>query len=80
MDFFKEFETERRSVGATLSDLQTRLVEFSVDSGTPIDELGLPRISDDMLSYYLAFAREGASKENIATRSAVMYRRLLLNL
>lgn len=77
MDFFKEFEENRRSVGVKLGDLQTKLVELSVDDGPPPDEIELSQIPSDMLSYYLAFAREGATEENIATRSEIMYQKLL---
>ena len=77
MDFFKEFEEDRRSVGVKLGDLQTMLVELSVDNGPPLDAIELSQIPSDMLSYYLAFAREGATKENIATRSEIMYQKLL---
>lgn len=77
MDFFKEFEKNRRTVGVKLADLQTKLVELSVDYGPPPDEIELSQIPSDMLSYYLAFAREGATEENIATRSEIMYQKLL---
>ena len=77
MDFFKKFEEDRRSVGVKLGDLQTKLVELSDDDGPPPDEIEFSQIPSDMLSYYLAFAREGATQENIATRSEIMYQKLL---
>ena len=77
MDFFREFEQERRSVGATISELQTKLVELSADDSPPPDEIELSQIPSDMLSYYLAFSREGATEENIATRSEIMYQKLV---
>lgn len=78
MNFFQEFEEERRTVGAKLGDLQTKLVELSVDDPPPAEvQLELPEISSQMLSYYLAFAREGANEENVATRTAIMYQSLL---
>ena len=79
MDFFQDFEEERRTVGVKLGDLQTKLVELSVDGDPPPDavQLELPEISSQMLSYYLAFAREGASEENVATRTTIMYQSLL---
>ncbi len=77
MDFFREFEQERRSVGATISELQTKLVELSADDSPPPDEIELSQIPSDMLSYYLAFSREGATEENIATRSEILYQKLV---
>lgn len=77
MKFFRKFEEDRRSVVVKLGDLQTMLVELSVDDGPPPEEIELSQIPSDMLSYYLAFAREGATEENITTRSEVMYLRFL---
>ena len=34
-------------------------------------------IPKDMLSYHRAFAREGANKENVETRSRIMYEKLM---
>ena len=75
MDFFQKFEEERWSVGTNLSDLQTRLVELSVDDDRNSGEIQieLPDISTHMLSYYLAFSREGANEDNVETRSGIMY-------
>ena len=79
MNFFQKFEEERRSVSGKLSDLQTKLVELSVVDDLSSDEIHieLPEISSHMLSYYLAFAREGASEENVLTRSTIMYQNLV---
>ena len=76
MDFLKEFEENRRSVGVKIGDIQTVLVELSVDDDPPPDEIKLSQIPSDMLSYYFAFAREGATEENISTRSEIMYQKL----
>ena len=79
MDFFQKFEEERWSVGAKLSDLQTKLVELSVDDDRNSDQIQiqLPDIPTHMLSYYLAFSREGANADNVETRSRIMYQCLL---
>ena len=77
MDFFKEFDNNRRDVGVTLGDLQTKLVELSVDDGPPSDEIELSQIPPDMLTYHLAFAREGANEENVRKRSSIMYQKFL---
>ena len=79
MNFFHKFEEERRSVGGKFSDLQTKLVELSVVGDLSSEEIRieLPEISSYMLSYYLAFSREGASEENVVTRSTIMYQGLL---
>ena len=77
MDFFKEFEENRRDVGVKLGDLQTKIVELYVDDGLPSDEIELSQIPSDMLTYYLAFAREGANEENIRKRSSIMYNQFL---
>ena len=83
MRFFKQFESQRRAVSAALSDLQTKLVEdLQIVSDTDENLIGdetssWTEIPPDMLTYHLAFAREGASKENVNTRSRIMYDRLL---
>ena len=77
MSFFEGFEAERRRVSQTLSDLQTEVIELSVDEDYLANEVELPQIPRDMFEYYMAFSREGASKENIEKRSAIMYQRLL---
>ena len=40
-------------------------------------KLEIPEISSPMLTYYLAFTREGATEENVRTRSQIMYNDLL---
>ena len=77
MQFFLGFEEERRYVSATISDLQTKVIELSIDEGPPPAEIELSQIPPDMFRYYLAFAREGATKENVEARSEIMYRKLL---
>lgn len=82
-NFFVEFERKRRSIGTQLSDLQTKVVDFSIYHNTPENEipqeisLAVPDISSDMLSYYLSFSREGAAEENVRTRTKIMYQRLM---
>lgn len=76
MDFFDKFEEERRSVSTVIADLQTKIVEFSIDDNLRTDEIETSTISPDMLSYYLAFAREGANEANVSTRSNIMYQKL----
>lgn len=73
-EFFSEFEEERRRVALAISDLQTRVVDLSVDGRDSSDEAGLSEgIAPEMLSYYLAFARDGATVENVATRSRILF-------
>ena len=63
--FFMQFEKERRFVGNKLADLQTRLVNITLELDAQSGEvpevvsLEFPEISSSMLTYYLAFAREG---------------------
>ena len=78
MDFFDKFEEERRSISMIIADLQTKIIEFSVDDNLRTDEIEIETsaISPDMLSYYLAFAREGANEANVSTRSNIMYQKL----
>ena len=75
-EFFEAFESERREVSQTLSDLQAEVVELSVDDDFFAEEVELPRIPGDMFEYYIAFSREGATKENIEKRAAIMYQRI----
>ena len=83
MKFYNKFDEERRAVGEKLTDLQTRLVDLSVDYDTLPDDIPeevkieLPGISSQMLSYYLSFTREGATEENVRARSEIMYQGLL---
>ena len=76
MEFFEQFEADRRQVSQTLNDLQTDIIELSVDEDHLVDEFEFPQIPRDMFEYYMAFSREGASKENIERRSTVMYNRI----
>lgn len=77
MKFFENFENERRNVSQTISDLQTKVVELSVDDKLPDAEIELSQIPPDMFRYYMAFAREGATKENVESRSEIMYQKLV---
>lgn len=73
--FFGEFEEERLSVGQELRALQSEMIELSIDEPGGDPTIYLPSVAADMLAYYLAFSREGASKENVGSRSDVMYER-----
>ena len=75
-EFFEAFESERREVSQTLSDLQAEVIELSVDEHFLAEEVELPKIPRDMFEYYIAFSREGATKENIQKRTAIMYQRI----
>ena len=77
MAFFQTFEDERRQVGQTVTDLQTKVVELSIENGLSPDDVESSQIPSDMLKYYVAFAREGANRENVETRSEIMYRKLV---
>ena len=74
--FFEAFEEERRDTASTLADLQTQLVEWSRADAPPKEILQQPDIPSEMLSYHLAFSREGANESNIKTRSEIMHKRL----
>ena len=76
MEFYESFDEERRRVSQTLSDLQTKVVELSLDDGLPPDEIEPSQIPHDVFRYHMAFAREGASKENVKIRSEILYQRL----
>jgi hypothetical protein len=71
MGFFEQFETERREATAELNDLRTSVMDLASDE-LAADELELPSLTPDMLSYINAFAREGATKENVRTRAEIM--------
>ena len=78
MEFFERFEEERRRISQILADVQTKVVELSLDDDeVPDDEIELSEAPPDMLKYHMAFSREGASKENVQTRSEVLCQRLL---
>ena len=80
MTFFRDFEQSRREVSALLSDLQTNLVDEirTTDDLSKISELfTLPKdIPKDMLTYHMAFAREGASEQNVRARADIMHTRI----
>lgn len=78
MEFFIDFEKLRRKVGAILSDLQASLVdELRTEDDLSAVRGELPDLPADMLTYHMAFAREGASGENVLIRSNIMHRRLV---
>lgn len=76
MEFFKEFEAERRAGAAELSDLRSTVIGLAADEDIGQDDLELPSIEPDMLTYLNAFTREGATAGNVATRMNVMVGRL----
>ena len=76
MDFFRSFEDRRRDVAASLSDLQSEVVEKTFSDDNDDVFLHLPDMSSEMLTYHLAFTREGATKENVKSRSDILYRLL----
>lgn len=77
MDFFQNFEEERRDIAATLTtEMQAKFIASSAAGSLPDDEIAVTDIPKDMLNYHLAFAREGANKENVGTRSRIMYKKL----
>ena len=92
MDFFRVFESMRRRVSAFLSDLQANLVDElrkqDLDDLRPedlddlrdasvLDSSSASGMTEDMLVYHMAFAREGASEQSVRTRSEIMYRQLV---
>ena len=76
MQFFRAFEVRRREVATVLDELQTELVEKTLDDDAAGESIDLPPIEKDMLAYHLRFAREGATEENVRVRSDIMYQRL----
>ena len=74
--FFEQFEKTRRDVGAALTDYQTRMVEMSLGNPEGDEALEQLDVPQDVLSYHLAFAREGATVENITVRLSVFSDRL----
>lgn len=80
MAFFQAFETRRREVGALLDELQTELVEKTLDESSQDETINLPSIEPDMLAYHLRFSREGATEDNVRTRSNIMHKRLVEHL
>lgn len=76
MRFFRNFEQTRRDVSAFLSDLQTNLV-YEIRTTEDLRSISeLSTLPKDMLSYHMAFAREGASEQNVKARADIMYRRI----
>ncbi|MDE0701438.1 MAG: DUF262 domain-containing protein [Acidimicrobiaceae bacterium] len=75
MRFFQSFENERREGAAELSDLRSTVIGLAADQLAE-EELDLPKIKADMLTYLNAFTREGASQANVAARAEVMTNRL----
>ena len=76
MTFFKHFENERREGAAELADLRSTIVELASDEIRQ-EDLEIPNIKLDMLTYLNAFTREGATEKNVETRAKVMVARLL---
>ena len=77
MAFFQAFETRRREVAALLDELQTELVEKTLDESSQEETIDLPSMEPDMLAYHLRFSREGATEDNVRTRSNIMHQRLV---
>ena len=83
MKFYINFERKRVAVGEALGNLQTQLVNLSANADTEPEQiaeelkLDAPDIPPAMLTYYLAFTREGATEENVRRRSQIMYSSLL---
>ena len=86
MTFYEQFEDDRRAVAGLLSDFQTELASMSInvdqETGEIPDEvrIELPDLSPEMFTYYLSFTREGATEENVRTRSSIMHQSLLKHL
>ncbi|MHB8288697.1 MAG: DUF262 domain-containing protein [Acidimicrobiales bacterium] len=76
MAFFQAFEIERRAGAAEISDLRSTVIGLAADDKITEDELPLPSIKPDMLTYLNAFTREGASQANVEARAEVMTSRL----
>ncbi len=76
MEFFDDFEEERRGATAALSDLRSMVMDLPAPEVDAEERLELPEITPDMLTYVNAFTREGATKENVGTRAEVMHTRL----
>ncbi|HMS12470.1 MAG TPA: DUF262 domain-containing protein [Microthrixaceae bacterium] len=76
MQLFLAFEEERRSGSVALSDLRSSVVGLTTAEADAEEQLELPEIEPDMLLYLNAFAREGATKDNVAIRAEVLFARL----
>ena len=83
MNFYAMFEKDRVAVGEALGNLQTQLVNLSANSDSEPEQiaeelkLDVREIPPEMLTYYLAFTREGATADNVSRRSQIMYSSLL---
>lgn len=78
MRFFEDFEERRRDVAETLRELQARVVTGILDSDMLTAAGGAGQeIGGDELAYHLAFAREGANRDRVAERYAVMYEKFV---
>lgn len=78
MSFFREFESERRAGAAELSDLRANVTDLTVEEDVRLEDLELPSIKADMLTYLNSFSREGAVAGNVEARADVMTNRLRL--
>ena len=76
MEFFANFEGLRREASNALSDYQSRIVEISLGEAGEDEVLDQLDVPQDVLSYHLAFSREGGSVENIKVRLSVLTERL----
>ncbi len=76
MSFFVTFEAERQQATAALSDLRSTVIGLAASDIEAEERLELPDIVPDMLTYVNAFAREGATRDNVAARAEVMTARL----
>ena len=75
MEFFRDFERSRRDVSVRLSDLQANLVEeIRTEDLRTMGELST--FPEDLLTYHMVFAREGASEQNVRVRADIMYKRI----
>lgn len=74
--FFTAFEAERRAGASELADLRDAVLGLAAEEEVREEDLPLLSIQPDMLTYLNAFSREGATKDNVATRAEVMTSRL----
>ncbi len=77
MNFYKEFEEERKKASVAWTDFQTRMTEMTIGEDTPSDAWGQHNIPEEILNYHRAFAREGGSAQNIDFRYKIMYKKFL---
>lgn len=77
MQFFVEFEIERKEAATQLAELRAEVSELELsDVEAQQTVVELPQVEPDMFTYVQAFSREGATEENVRLRFEVMYRRL----